>query len=104
MSESSDPDDSGADARAPDVGTVEAEADAPVVESRRERLLAYLRHNWSRIVVDAAMLAAWLLVTTLAFQWFALPWWLLYVVVFVGVVVYTRVTPSWRRPYKRQEP
>ena len=27
MSESSDPDDSGADARAPDVGTVEAEAD-----------------------------------------------------------------------------
>ncbi|PSP60417.1 hypothetical protein BRC73_02245 [Halobacteriales archaeon QH_7_66_37] len=70
MSESSDPDDSGADARAPDVGTVEAESDAPVVD----------------------------------FQWFALPWWLLYVVVFVGVVVYTRVTPSWRRPYKRQEP
>jgi 1,4-dihydroxy-2-naphthoate octaprenyltransferase len=104
MSESSDPDDSGADARAPDVGTVEAESDAPVVESRRERLLAYLRHNWSRIVVDAAVLAAWLLVTTLVFQWFALPWWLLYVVVFVGVVVYTRVTPSWRRPYKRQEP
>ena len=104
MSESSDPDDSGADARAPDVGTVEAESDAPVVESRRERLLAYLRHNWSRIVVDAAILATWLLVTTLVFQWFALPWWLLYVVVFVGVVVYTRVTPSWRRPYKRQEP
>ena len=80
------------------------ESDPPAVESRRERLLAYLRHNWSRIVVDAAVLAAWLLVTTLVFQWFALPWWLLYVVVFVGVVVYTRVTPSWRRPYKRQEP
>ncbi|PSP87692.1 hypothetical protein BRC87_11235 [Halobacteriales archaeon QS_4_66_20] len=67
-------------------------------------MLAYLHHNWSRIVTDAAILATWLLVTTLVFQWFALPWWLLYVVVFVGVVVYTRVTPSWRRPYKRQEP
>jgi uncharacterized membrane protein len=77
-----------------------ADTDTPVIESRRQRLVAYLRHNWSLMVVDAAILAAWLVVTTAVFQWLALPSWLLYVVVFVGVVVYARLTPGWQRPYR----
>jgi uncharacterized membrane protein len=81
-----------------------ADQDHPVIESRRRRLVAYLRHNWSQMVVDAAILAAWLLVTTAAFQWLALPRWLLYVVVFVGVVAYARVTPTWKRPYRSPDP
>lgn len=77
-----------------------ADRDFPVIESRRERLVAYLRHNWSRMVVDAAILMAWLFVTTAVFRWLALPQWLLYVVVFVGIVVYTRISPTWQRPYR----
>jgi hypothetical protein len=59
--------------------------DLPVIESRRRRLIAYLRHNGSLMVVDAAILAAWLVVTTAVFRWLALPSWLLYVVVFSGL-------------------
>lgn len=74
--------------------------ESPVIESRRRRLIAYLRHNWSQMVVDAAILAAWLVMTTTVFQWLVLPSWLLYVVVFVGIVVYARITPGWQRPYR----
>lgn len=77
-----------------------ADRDPPLIESRRRRLVAYLRHNWSQMVVDAAILATWLFVTTAVFQWLALPRWLLYVVVFVGVAVYARITPTWQRPYR----
>lgn len=77
-----------------------SDRDLPVIESRRRRLIMYLRHNWSLMVVDAAILAAWLVVTTSVFQWFALPSWLLYLVVFVGIVVYARLTPGWQRPYR----
>lgn len=72
----------------------------PVIESRRERLVRYLWYNWSRMLVDATILVTWLFVTTAVFRWFALPQWLLYVVVFGGIVVYTRITPSWQRPYR----
>jgi hypothetical protein len=74
--------------------------DYPVIELRRQRLVAYLRHNWPQMIVDAAILIAWLFAATAVFQWLALPSWLLYVVVFVGVVVYARITPTWRRPYR----
>lgn len=76
------------------------ESDPPVIESRRERLVAYLRHNWPQMVVDAAVLAAWLVVATSLVRWLGLPGWLLYAVVFVGVVVYAQITPTWRRPYR----
>lgn len=74
--------------------------DGPAVESRRERLVRYLQYNWSRMAVDATVLVAWLFVTTAVFRWFALPQWLLYVVVFGGIIVYSRITPSWKRPYR----
>lgn len=74
--------------------------DLPVIESRRKRLVRYLRYNWSRMVVDTVILVAWLFVTTEVFQVFALPQWLLYVIVFGGLAVYARITPSWQRPYR----
>lgn len=76
------------------------EPDRPRIDSRTRRLVAYLRHNRSRIAVDAALLAAWVLATSTAFDILELPSWLLYVVLFVGVVVYTRITPTWERPYQ----
>lgn len=72
----------------------------PELESRSERLSAYIRYNRRQILVDAALLTAWVLVTTAVFRWFLLPRWLLYVVLFTGVVLYTRVTPPWKRPYR----
>lgn len=74
--------------------------DPPRIESRTERLVAYLRHNGSRILVDVAVLVTWLLALSTAFAWFELPTWLLYVVLFAGVVSYTRITPTWERPYR----
>ena len=76
------------------------ETDPPRIESRTERLVAYLRHNRARMIVDVAVLAAWMLSTTTIFGWLGLPSWLLYVVLFTGVVVYSRVTPTWERPYR----
>lgn len=72
----------------------------PVIESRRRRLIAYLRHNWSQMVVDVVILAAWLVMTTAVFRWLLLPSWLLYILVFIGIVVYARITSGWQRPYR----
>lgn len=74
--------------------------DRPRIDSRTQRLFAYLGHNRGRILADAALLVAWVLVTTTVFGLFGLPSWLLYVVLFVGVVIYTRITPTWERPYR----
>lgn len=74
--------------------------DTPRIESRTGRLVAYLRHNGSRMLTDLLVLLAWILATTTVAAWFDLPTWLLYVVLFTGVVVYTRVTPPWERPYR----
>ena len=74
--------------------------DPPRIESRTDRLAAYLRHNRARMVVDATVLAAWVLGTTTVFGWLGLPSWVLYVVLFTGVVAYSRVTPTWERPYR----
>jgi len=74
--------------------------DSPRIESRTGRLLAYLRHNGARMGTDLAVLFTWILLTASVAAWFALPTWLLYVVLFAGVVVYTRVTPTWERPYR----
>ncbi|NGM68199.1 hypothetical protein G6M89_04095 [Natronolimnobius sp. AArcel1] len=72
----------------------------PVVESRSRRLLLYLRHNRGRIVTDCALLLVWVFTATVAFGWLEQPTWLLYVVLFTGVVIYSRITPTWERPYR----
>lgn len=75
-------------------------SERPVIESRARRLLAYLRYNRGRIVTDSSLLLVWIFVATATFDWLSQPPWLLYVVLFTGVVLYTRVTPTWERPYR----
>ena len=73
--------------------------DRSIIESRRRRLCAYLRHNGERICRDAIVLSTWALVMAVWAQGLGLPRWLCYLVTFAGVVAYTRVTSPWRRPY-----
>ncbi|WP_232702874.1 hypothetical protein [Halobacterium wangiae] len=74
--------------------------DRPTVESRTGRLLAFLRHNRDQLVVDAAVLLTWLVVSAALFRWLTLPQWLHYLVLFAGIAVYGKVTPGWERPYR----
>ena len=73
--------------------------DRPIIESRRRRLRAYLRHNGERICRDVVALSAWALVMAVWAQGLGLPRWLCYLLTFAGIVGYTRVTSPWRRPY-----
>lgn len=72
----------------------------PLIESRWRRLRAYLRHNQEQIFIDGLLLLSWILLLSGISAWFGLPRWLFYIVLFVGVVVYTRSTPTWVRPYR----
>lgn len=75
-------------------------SDRPLIESRLQRLLAFLRHNREQLVVDAAILLTWLVVSAAVFRWLGLPQWLHYLVLFVGIAAYSKVTPDWERPYR----
>ncbi|NKE37801.1 MULTISPECIES: hypothetical protein [Natronococcus] len=72
----------------------------PLLESRYRRLVAYLRFNRDSILVDVLLVSAWILLASGVAQWFSLPRWFFYIVVFVGIVVYTRTTVPWSRPYR----
>lgn len=74
--------------------------DRPTIESRTRRLFAYLRHNRDQLVVDAAVLLSWTVASAALFRWLSLPQWLHYLVLFVGIAVYSRLTPNWERPYR----
>ncbi len=74
-------------------------SDHPRIETRRKRLKEYLRHNGGRILVDSAILATWIIVAVTIFEWIDYHRWLLYFMVFLGVLIYSRVTPTWERPY-----
>lgn len=74
--------------------------DPPEIDARHRRLVAYLRHNGERMLVDLLVLLAWLIATTALFGWLDLPRWLLYVVIFAGAMIYSRITPAWERPYR----
>ena len=74
-------------------------SDRPVIDSRTQRLAVYLSHNSHQLLVDAAILLAWMVGSAALFRWLALPPWLHYLVLFLGVVVYSQVTPNWERPY-----
>lgn len=75
-------------------------SDQPTVESRTRQLLAYLRHNRDQMVVDAAVLLSWMVASAALFRWLSLPQWLHYLVLFVGIGAYSRLTPDWERPYR----
>ncbi|MFW5974358.1 MAG: hypothetical protein ACOCPZ_03155 [Natrialbaceae archaeon] len=80
-----------------------ADTDRPTIESRTGRLLAYLASNRDQLIVDAAVLLAWIVVSSTAFRVLALPQWAHYLVLFVGIAVYAKLTPSWERPYRSPE-
>lgn len=75
-------------------------SDPSTTPSRTGRLLAYLRHNRDQLVVDAAVLLTWIVVSAALFRWLTLPQWLHYLVLFVGIAVYSKLTPNWERPYR----
>lgn len=70
-----------------------------VIRSRRERVLSFLRYNRDQLIVDTAVLLTWILVSAAVFRYFTLPQWLHYIVLFVGIYLYARVSPDWERPY-----
>lgn len=70
------------------------------VRSRWGRLRAYLSHNGLRILVDLVVMVAWVVASWSVFELLALPQWLLYLVLFSGVIVYAYLTPPWERPYR----
>lgn len=73
--------------------------DRPTVSSRTGRAVSYLVHNWQTILVDVLVVTAWVIgVWTIAGQ-FAVPLWFVYLLLFTGVLVYTRITRPWTRPY-----
>lgn len=74
-------------------------SDRSTIDSRRERLLAYLKHNSGQLLVDAAVLLSLVIATSVIFDWLGLPTWLYYLVLFTGIVVYAAATPNWERPY-----
>jgi len=74
--------------------------DRPIIESRFWRLFAYLRYNRDQLVVDVAVLLSWLVVSAALFRWLALPQWLHFLVLFVGIAAYSKLTPDWERPYR----
>jgi hypothetical protein len=82
---------------------LECVPDEPAVESRPRRLAAYLAHNRDQLVVDVAVLFAWTVGSGALFQWLALPQWLYYLVLFVGVAAYSNVTPNWEHPSEPPE-
>ncbi|CCQ33800.1 hypothetical protein HLRTI_001719 [Halorhabdus tiamatea SARL4B] len=76
------------------------DTDRPRIQSRSRRLLAYLGHNRDQLIVDATVLLTWIVVSAAVFRWLALPQWAHYLVLFVGIAVYAKLTPAWERPYR----
>ncbi len=74
--------------------------ESPEIRSRPARLRAYVLFNRDRILVDVSVMAAWLLGTWTIFTAIGFPTWLFYLVLFVGVIIYSRMTPPWVRPYR----
>lgn len=67
----------------------------PILARRHRRLVALLRDNVDRILVDTAVLCAWLLTTLVAYRAVGVRRWMLYVVVCVGIVGYAQMTRSY---------
>lgn len=75
-------------------------ANQSIIESRTRRLLANIQHNRVQLVVDIAILLTWIIISVAVFRWLLLPQWLHYLVLFIGIAVYNKLTPNWERPYR----
>ena len=72
----------------------------PKIQSRPRRLRTYLAYNRDRILTDLLVMLTWVIASWTVFGMLSLPRWLFYVVLFIGVIVYSRITPPWERPYR----
>lgn len=72
----------------------------PLLVSRRARLVAYLVHNKSQILVDTFLLATWIIIVSGVFTYLWLPRSIYYIVLFLGVFLYSLLTQPWERPYE----
>lgn len=72
----------------------------PRIESRRARLIAYLAHNKSQMLVDALLITAWIIIVSGIFTYLWLPRSIYYIVLFLGVLLYSLITHPWERPYR----
>lgn len=74
--------------------------EAPEIGERHQRLRVYLAHNRNRMLADLLILVAWIVATFAVFGFLGWPSWLLYIVIVAGVIIYSRITPTWERPYR----
>ena len=74
-------------------------SDRPMVSSRTRRGIQYVAHNRTAIFVDAVVIIAWVVGVWTIMGMLILPRWFIYLVLFGGVLVYTRITRPWERPY-----
>lgn len=70
------------------------------MRSRSDRLRAYIAYNRKQMVVDVLVLSAWLIATWTIFGALDFPAWMFYLILFIGVIAYSRLTPPWSRPYR----
>ena len=65
------------------------------------RAIEFINRNREQIVVDLAIMLAWIVGSTALFHWLSIYQWLHYLVLFAGVAIYTRLTPAWERPSRK---
>lgn len=62
-----------------------------------ERVAAFVRQNYSLLLLDIVVLVTWGVIGSELLSMLGAPPWLQYVVLFLGVVLYTQATPQWRQ-------
>jgi len=60
-----------------------------------ERVAAFVRQNYSLLLLDLVVLVTVGIIGSELLSVLGAPPWLQYVVLFLGVVVYTQLTPQW---------
>jgi len=66
--------------------------------TRVEWVLSSLRYNYTQVAIDVIVVLSWMIVTAEMFRVLSVLRWVEYVALFVGVVVYARLTPGWEMP------
>jgi hypothetical protein len=66
--------------------------------TRVERVLSSFRDNYAQVAIDVIVVLSWMIVTAEMFRVLSVLRWVEYAVLFVGVVVYARLTPGWDMP------
>lgn len=62
-----------------------------------ERVAVFVRQNYSLLLLDLVVLVTWGVIGSELLSVLGAPPWLQYVVLFLGVVLYTQLTPQWQQ-------